>query len=300
MLAKGADPAAVLPNGESALYWLIGRQDTAMLDRLLRAGAKLDDPRLPQAPAPYALLNAAVASGDMALVRRVSQANGQALAHACLPEGGEFNLIDKPGYFAQLQAAGFTGQEERCAQDAGPLPQRVLSLLLQSRHWVVARRETAVQVLTQLRASGADLDAPSGTGDTALNLAMARGRADLADALMAAGASPDAPDAAGRSPAWVALETGQPAMLSLLARYRARFDTALAPAGQSLQSTLMCQSSPEFKRVLQAAGVALATTCASPAQSKRSAAKAGSKSADASGLPGHYYCLLYTSPSPRD
>ncbi|KAG1325956.1 hypothetical protein G6F61_015093 [Rhizopus arrhizus] len=68
-----------------------------MLDRLLRAGAKLDDPRLPEAPAPYALLNAAVASGDMALVQRVSQANGQALARACLPEGGEFNLIDKPG-----------------------------------------------------------------------------------------------------------------------------------------------------------------------------------------------------------
>ncbi|KAG1240082.1 hypothetical protein G6F68_018009 [Rhizopus microsporus] len=51
----------------------------------------------------------------------------------------------------------------------------------------------------------------------------------------------------------------------------------------------MCQSSPEFKRVLQAADVALATTCASPASPKRSTAKAGSKSANASGLPGHYY-----------
>lgn len=289
LLAKGADPAAVLPDGESALYWLIGRQDTAMLDRLLRAGAKLDDPRLPEAPAPYALLNAAVVSGDMALVQRVSQANGQALARACLPEGGEFNLIDKPGYFAQLQAAGFTGQEDRCAREAGPLPERVLSLLLQSRHWVVARRDTAVEVLTQLRASGADLDAPLSRGDTPLNLAIERGRTDLADALMAAGASPDAPDASGRSPAWVALETGQPAMLSLLARNRARFDVASAPAGQSFQNTLTCQSSPEFKRVLQAAGVALATTCASPASPKRSTAKAGSKSANASGLPGHYY-----------
>lgn len=289
LLAKGADPAAVLPDGESALYWLIGRQDTAMLDLLLRAGAKLDDPRLPQAPAPYALLNAAVASGDMALVLRVSRATGQALARACLPEGGEFNLLDKPGYFAQLRAAGFTGQEDGCLRDAGPLPQRVLTLLLQSRQWVVARRETVVQVLTQLRASGADLDAPFGGGDTPLNLAVERGRTDLADALMAAGASPDAPDASGRSPAWVALETGQPAMLSLLARYRARFDTASAPAGQSFQQTLMCQSTQEFTRVVQAAGAAPATQCAPLPPPKRSAAKAGNKSADASGLPGHYY-----------
>ncbi|MNX66437.1 Ankyrin repeats (3 copies) [compost metagenome] len=289
LLAKGADPAALAPDGESVLYWLIGRRDTAMLDRLLRAGARLDDARLPRAPAPYALLNAAVASGDMELVRRVSQANGQTLADACLPESGEFNLLDKPGYFGQLQAAGFTGKHDICARDAGPLPYRIVSLLLQSRQLISARHDTVVQVLRQLKASGMDLDAQLGDGDTPLNAAIRLGRKDLADAMLSAGASPDAADDAGRSPAWVALETGQPAMLSLLARYRARFDTAAAPPGQSFQNTLACQSAPAFGHVLQEAGVTLKVECAAPAQGRRAGGKAPSKSADAVRVPGHYF-----------
>ncbi|HEY9317048.1 MAG TPA: ankyrin repeat domain-containing protein, partial [Achromobacter sp.] len=253
LLSRGADPAGLASDGESALYWLIGRQDTAMLDRLLRAGAKLDDLRLPRAPAPYALLNAAVASGDMALVKRVSQATGQAVADACLPEGGEFNLLDKPGYFAQLQAAGFTGKPNACARDAAPLPQRIVSQLLHSRQLIVARHATVVQLLRQLKASGADLDAPQADGATPLNVAIQLGRQDLADALLSAGASPDSVDAAGRTPAGVARETGQPAMRMLLERHGARVDDIAAPA----------------------------------IANKRGGAKASSKSA--AGLPGHYW-----------
>ncbi|MBB1595658.1 permease [Achromobacter sp. UMC46] len=257
LLARGADPAGLAPNGESALYWLIGRQDTAMLDRLLRAGAKLDDPRLPRAPAPYALLNAAVASGDMALVKQVSQATGQSLADACMPEGGELNLLDKPGYFAQLQAAGFTGKPDQCARDAAPLPQRIVSQLLHSRQLIVARQAAVVQLLRQLKASGTDLDAPQADGDTPLNVAIRLGRQDLADALLTAGASPDSVDAAGRSPAGVALETGQPGMRALLAHYGARLEEAAEPA----------------------------------AQGKRAGAKAPSKSAAITRLAGHYRLL---------
>lgn len=253
LLSRGADPAGLASDGESALYWLIGRQDTAMLDRLLRAGAKLDDPRLPRAPAPYALLNAAVASGDMALVKRVSQATGQAVADACLPEGGEFNLLDKPGYFAQLQAAGFTGKPNACARDAAPLLQRIVSQLLHSRQLIVARHATVVQLLRQLKASGADLDAPQADGATPLSVAIQLGRQDLADALLSAGASPDSVDAAGRTPAGVARETGQPAMRLLLERHGARVDDVAAPA----------------------------------VANKRGGAKASSKSA--AGLPGHYW-----------
>ncbi len=290
LLAKGADPAAIAPDGESALYWLIGRQDAAMLDRLLRAGARFDDPRLPAAPNPYALLNAAVVSGDIETVRRVSAANGQAIAQACLPDNAEFVLVDKPGYFAQLHAAGFTGHESACARDGRRLSERVVSMLLQSRQLITARHDTVVQVLHQFKDAGTDLDAPVAGEDTPLTAAIRLGRQDLANALLEAGASPDAGAASGGGPAWVALETGQPGMLALLARHHARFDAAVAPAGQSFRMALVCQSDPVFAQTLQDAGVTLQTDCAPPAaQGRRLGTKAANKSTEAIRVPGHYF-----------
>ena len=289
LLAKGADPVGLAADGESALYWLIGRQDTAMQDRLLRAGARLDDPRLPRAPAAYALLNAAVASGDMALVRRISQATGQPVAQACLPEGGESNLVAEPRYVAALQAAGFTGKPTACAPDAAPLPRRIVSQLLHSRQWYVARYDDLVPLLRFVNATGGSLDAALDNGDTPLTTAIQLGRADLARAMLTAGARPDQADASGRSPAWVALQTGQPEMLSLLARHGARLDKAAAPPGLSFAYALACQSAPAFQQVVQAAGVSLTAACAPPTQGRRAGAKSASKSAEATGLPGHYY-----------
>ena len=289
LLAKGADPLALAPDGDSALYWLIGRQDAVMLDRLLRAGARLDDPRLPKAPAPFALLNAAVASGDMAMVRRVSAANGQALAQACLPDNAEFVLLDKAGYFAALRAAGFTGQDASCTRDGHALPDRVMTVLLQSRQLFSARHGTVVQALRHLKDAGADLDAPQASGETPLNAAIRLGRRDLTDALLAAGASPDAADGAGRSPAWIALETGQPDLLSVLARHGARLDAASAPPGQAFRTALVCHADPAFAQVLEKAGVPLEADCPTPAQGRRAGAKAANKSSQAIRVPGHYF-----------
>ena len=288
LLAKGADPVGLAPDGESALYWLIGRQDAAMLERLLRAGAKLDDPRLPRAPASYALLNAAVASGDIARVRRISKATGQPVAQACMPERGEASLIEAPGYIAALQAAGFTGKPTTCAPDAAPLSRRVVVQLLHSRQWYVARQGELVQLLRFVNATGGSLDAALDDGATPLNTAIELGREDLVRAMLTAGARPDQADAMGRGPAWVALQSGQPAMLSLLARHGARFDKVAAPPGQSFAHTLACQSAPAFQRVVQAAGASPPATCPSPAPSRRGAAKVASKSADSAGLAGLY------------
>lgn len=283
LLAKGADPLGLTLEGRSALYWALGRGDDAMLDRLLRAGARLDDPRLPRAPARYALLNAALASGDIARVNRVAQGSGQAIAAACLTDSAEYALLDRPGYFAQLQLAGFTGAHTDCVKDGGALSQRLLSALLRDRQLAVARRPTVVDVLTRLKAGGADLDARTEHGDTPLIAAIQIGRADLADAMLAAGASADAADAQGRSPAWVALETGQPDILALLARYKARFEGAAAPQGQSFRQTLACQSAPAFATALQAAGVTFKQSCPAAPAAGKGAAKA------ASGIAGHYY-----------
>lgn len=284
LLAKGADPLGLAPDGRSALYWAIGGGDGAMLDRLLGAGARLDDPRLPRAPASHALLNAALASGDMALVKRVEQGGKQPLANACLPSGGEYALLDRPGYFAQLQAAGYTGARTECARKDGTLPQRLLSALLRDRQLAIARRGTVIDVLTRLKAMGGDLDARQDeSGDTPLVAAIQLGRADLADALLAAGASPDAADAQGRSPAWAALASGQPDMLALLARHHARFDAAAAPSGQSFSQTLACQAAPAFAAALQAAGASLKQTCPAASGPAKTLGKAAVRVA------GHYY-----------
>ncbi|MFM9871647.1 hypothetical protein [Achromobacter xylosoxidans] len=164
------------------------------------------------------------------------------------------------------------------------LPQRLLSALLRDRQLAVARRDTVVDVLRRVKEMGADLDAPQGErGATPLGAAIELGRADLAEALLAAGASADAADAQGRSPAWLALASGQPRMLALLARHQARFDGAAAPSGQSFNQTLACQAAPDFAAVLQAAGVVLEQAC----PRARAAGKATAKSA--ARIPGHYY-----------
>ena len=72
---------------------------------------------------------------------------------------------------------------------------------MQGRELIVARRDTAVDVLRRLKAGGTDLQALQEDGETPLNAAIRLGRKDSADALLAAGADPDAPDLQGRSPA---------------------------------------------------------------------------------------------------
>ena len=167
----------------------------------------------------------------------------------------------------------------------------MLAALLQGRELIVARRDTAVDVLRRLKAGGTDLQAPQEDGETPLNAAIRLGRKDLADALLAAGADPDAPDLQGRSPAWTALETGQPEMLALLAAHKARFTQVAAPPGQDFAQILLCQAAPAFNEALAAQGVSLQPAC--PAQAAaphgRGVSKAVSKSAAPQRLPGHYY-----------
>ncbi|EFF74501.1 ankyrin repeat domain-containing protein [Achromobacter piechaudii] len=153
----------------------------------------------------------------------------------------------------------------------------------------MARYDDLVPLLRFVNATGGSLDAALDNGDTPLTTAIQLGRADLARAMLTAGARPDQADASGRSPAWVALQTGQPEMLSLLARHGARLDKAAAPPGLSFAYALACQSAPAFQQVAQAAGVSLTAACAPPTQGRRAGAKSANKSAEATGLPGHYY-----------
>ena len=260
LLAKGADPAGLASDGQSALYWLIAQGNQAGLDRLLRGGARLDDPRLPLAPAPYALINAAAGSGDIALARRVAQATGRGWTAPACPTAANSVCSTDP----VISPACSNWASTVAPPTAARRWDGVLAALLQGRELIVARRDTAVDVLRRLKAGGTDLQAPQEDGETPLNAAIRLGRKDLADALLAAGADPDAPDLQGRSPAWTALETGQPEMLALLAAHKARFTQVAAPPGQDFAQILLCQAAPAFNEALAAQGVSLQPAC--PAQ----------------------------------
>ena len=61
----------------------------------------MDDPRLPRAPAPHALLNAALLSGDMARVARVAQGSGLGLSlvRTLARRGVAVSILRAPGIY---------------------------------------------------------------------------------------------------------------------------------------------------------------------------------------------------------
>ena len=287
LLAKGADPAGLASDGQSALYWLIAQGNQAGLDRLLRGGARLDDPRLPRAPAPYALINAAAGSGDIALARRVAQATGQGLDRACLPDGGEFRLLDGPGYFAGLQQLGFNGGSADCgavgtARAGGPVagPRADRGAARHGRGRAAAaqgwrhrpagaagRRRNAVERRHPTR--------PQGSGRRAA------GGGRRSRCARSPGPQPGL-DRVGDRAARDAGPAGA---------HKARFTQVAAPPGQDFAQILLCQAAPAFNEALAAQGVSLQPAC--PAQAAaphgRGVSKAVSKSAAPQRLPGHYY-----------
>ena len=78
--------------------------------------------------------------------------------------------------------------------------------------------------------------------------------------------------AAGRSPAWTALETGQPEMLACWPRTRRAFTQVAAPPGQDFAQILLCQAAPAFNEALAAQGVSLQPACPAQAAAPHAAA----------------------------
>ena len=252
----------------------------------LRGGARLDDPRLPGAGALRPDQRRRRLRRHCAGAPRRA-GHGQGLDRACLPDGGEFRLLDGPGYFAGLQQLGFNGGS---ADRGAPLGRRVLAALLQGRELIVARRDTAVDVLRRLKAGGTDLQAPQEDGETPLNAAIRLGRKDLADALLAAGADPDAPDLQGRSPAWTALETGQPRCWPCWPRTRRA--SRKSPRRRARTSRRSCCARPRPRSTKR--WPRRACRCSRHVRRRlaphgRGVSKAVSKSAAPQRLPGHYY-----------
>jgi ankyrin repeat protein len=174
LLDKHANPDVALPDGSTALIWAAGRNDLAMADLLLSAGADVKAANEYGATALYA---AAAANADAALIERL-------LAAGADPDtplvSGETALMEaaRQGNLAAVRAlmargAAVNAQETNGGQNA--------------LMWAISERHAAVT--DELVRHGADIAARSKAGFNALMFAAQQGDADSARVLLTAGAS---------------------------------------------------------------------------------------------------------------
>ena len=173
LLDEHANPDVVLPDGSTALMWAAGRNDLAMADLLLSAGADVKAANEYGATALYA---AAAANADAALIERLLAAGVDPNTPLA---SGETALMEaaRQGNLAAVRAlmargAAVNAQETNGGQNA--------------LMWAISERHAAVT--DELVRHGADIAARSKAGFTALMFAAQQGDADSARILLTAGA----------------------------------------------------------------------------------------------------------------
>ena len=173
LLDEHANPDVVLPDGSTALMWAAGRNDLAMADLLLSAGADVKAANEYGATALYA---AAAANADAALIERLLAAGADPNTPLV---SGETALMEAAhqGNLAAVRAlvargAAVDAQETNGGQNA--------------LMWAISERHAAVT--DELVRHGADIAARSKAGFTALMFAAQQGDADSARILLTAGA----------------------------------------------------------------------------------------------------------------
>jgi len=173
LLDEHANPDVVLPDGSTALMWAAGRNDLAMADLLLSAGADVKAANEYGATALYA---AAAANADAALIERLLAAGADPNTPLV---SGETALMEaaRQGNLAAVRAlmargAAVNAQETNGGQNA--------------LMWAISERHAAVT--DELVRHGADIAARSKAGFTALMFAAQQGDADSARILLTAGA----------------------------------------------------------------------------------------------------------------
>ena len=173
LLDKHANPDVALPDGSTALIWAAGRNDLAMADLLLSAGADVKAANEYGATALYA---AAAANADAALIERLLAAGVDPNTPLA---SGETALMEaaRQGNLAAVRAlmargAAVNAQETNGGQNA--------------LMWAISERHAAVT--DELVRHGADIAARSKAGFTALMFAAQQGDADSARILLTAGA----------------------------------------------------------------------------------------------------------------
>jgi ankyrin repeat protein len=222
LLAHGADPNA--RNGLQMTPVLIaaGSGQVPVVEALLRAGAKLDEPTIYGTPLTFA-----------------AQGGSTPVVKLLLDRGAKPNT-QRPDGISVLMLAARSGDPEM----VGALLRRKAEVNVQDNDGatalIYAARDGHTEVGRLLLSSGAVLDAADHHHWTALTYAAVNGRVDFLKLLLGKGASPNVRDASGRTPLILAASYGDdPAVLSALvqagadlratdARHRTALDLATA------------------------------------------------------------------------
>jgi uncharacterized protein len=201
LLAGPAKDYVAGAQGPVALIWAAEHGDVRMVDLLLGAGAD------PKAANDYGAtpLYAAAANADPAITVKLIAAGADANAHLV---SGETPLMEaaRQGNLETVRAL-FAAKADPNVQE-GKGGQTALM-------WAVSNRQPAV--VDELVREGANVNARSKTGFTALMFAAQQGDADSARVLLAAKANPnEVIKKSGATPLIIASATGQPEVVSLL------------------------------------------------------------------------------------
>lgn len=184
LLQAGANPNLAASNGWSAVDWAIARGDVAALDLLLAQGGLIAGEKRPLSP-----VELAVASGNEAMLQRVSPPTGADLTQVCLKHGPKLIGVirdSSDAYWQHLLAQGLgrPSTDGKACSGLAPMPYRLLDALLADREnrivgWQVTRIEKR---LRDLKAQGQPLTDEE--GDSLLRKAKAAGRQDLISVLV--------------------------------------------------------------------------------------------------------------------
>jgi len=198
-------------DGTTALHWAVHRDDAAMVDLLLDAGAKPTlTNRYDFPPIYFAAVNGnasilkrllavgadpdTTVPGGETVLMTASRTGDPAVIAALLSAGADANAINDAGQTALMWAAAANNAEAVAALVAGGAElamrtEKGLDALL------FAARAGRIEAVTALLDAGADVGATLATGESALELALVNTHWDIAHLLLDRGANPNQSDA---------------------------------------------------------------------------------------------------------
>ena len=198
-------------DGTTALHWAVYRNDAAMVDLLLEAGAKPTlENRYGFPPLYFAAVNgnptllkrllaggadsATTVPGGETVLMTASRTGDPAVITALLTAGADANAVNDAGQTALMWAAAANNAAAVAALVAGGAKlgmrtEKGLDALL------FAVRAGRIDATTALLDAGADIGATLATGESALELALVNTHWDIAHLLLDRGADPDQSDA---------------------------------------------------------------------------------------------------------
>jgi ankyrin repeat protein len=252
LLWRGVDPDSTALDGTTALHWAAHRDDEGMAALLLAAGADVDTPNRNGATA----LALACANASAGMVGRLLLAGadpglaptGEPPVLTCARSGNRAAVTALLDGGAEVDARETWRRQTPLMWAAAENHVEVVKLLLERGADVdagskggftaltFAVRQGARETTRVLLDAGAALDVLAESGESVLHVAIKNRHYPIASLLLARGATPDAADRGGRTPLHVLVEAREPASRQRAPAMEERDDgmqlmTALLAAG---------------------------------------------------------------------